>query len=76
MPLAGKGTSCESGLNMFRPLVKECVNFTYVVGTQKNRLNETILLSTKTYMYVKLIGRKISRILRSKICLSKPVISK
>ena len=23
---------------------------TYVVGTQKNRLNETILLSTKTYV--------------------------
>ena len=27
---------------------------TYVVGTQKNRLNETILLSTKTY--VKTVG--------------------
>ena len=40
----------------YRPLVKECVpkNYfsyfstkRYVVGTQKNRLNETVLLSTQ-----------------------------
>ena len=35
---------------------------TYVMGTQKNRLNETVLLSTKTY--VKIMGMKIFTILR------------
>ena len=41
---------------------------TYVVGTQKNCLNETVLLSTKTYVKtpVKLVGKKIFTILRSK----------
>ena len=34
---------------------------TYVVGTQKNHLNETVLLSTQ------LMGMKIFHILRSKI---------
>ena len=32
---------------------------TYVVGTQKNPLNETVHLSTKTYM-IKLTGKEIS----------------
>ena len=39
----------------YRPLVKECTKIffsyfsikAYVVGTQKNRLNETVLLSTQ-----------------------------
>ena len=38
---------------------------TYVVGTQKNRLNETVLLSDKEML--KLMGKKIFAILRSKI---------
>ena len=31
----------------------------YVVGTQKNRLNETVLLSTKNESLLKLMGKKI-----------------
>ena len=34
---------------------------TYIVGTQKNRLDDTVLLSTKTA--VKLMGKKILTIL-------------
>ena len=37
----------------------------HVVGTQKNRLNETVLLSTQ--LMLKLMGKKIFTILRSKI---------
>ena len=37
---------------------------TYVVGAQKYRLNETVLLSTKTHMF-KLMGKKIMTNLRS-----------
>ena len=37
------------------------------MGTQKNRLNETVLLSTKTYDMLKLMGKKIFSILCSKI---------
>ena len=56
-------------LPKYRPLVKseyQKNNFlistkTYVVGTQKNSLNETVLLSTQNK------GKKIFRILRSKI---------
>ena len=36
-------------------------NKTYVVGTQKNRLNETVFLSTQNML--KLKGRKIFTIL-------------
>ena len=36
---------------------------TYVVGTQKNRLNETVLLSTQKHM-LKIMGKKIFTILR------------
>ena len=43
---------------------------TYVVGTQKNRLietvNETVLLSTQKHMF-KLMGKKIVTILQSKM---------
>ena len=39
---------------------------TYVVGTQKNRLNEMFFLSTLKHM-LKLMGMKIFTILRSKI---------
>ena len=44
---------------LYRTLVNECITkilFSYsstkiyVVGTQKNHLNETVLLSTKTYV--------------------------
>ena len=38
---------------------------TYVVGTQKTRLNETVLLSTKNMF--KVMGKKIMTILCSKI---------
>ena len=37
----------------------------YVVGTQKNRLNETVPLSTQNML--KLIGKEILTILRSSI---------
>ena len=37
---------------------------TYVVGTQKNRLNETVLLSTQNTC-VQLIGKKIITVLGS-----------
>ena len=30
---------------------------TYVVGTQKNRLNETVLLSTQNIIMLKLMGK-------------------
>ena len=42
---------------------------TYVVGTQKNRLNETVLLSTQNIMFI-LLGKKMITILRSKILLN------
>ena len=42
---------------------------TYVIGTQKNRLNETVLLSTQKQM-VKLMSKKILTILRPNFCLS------
>ena len=37
---------------------------TYVVGTQKNHLNETVLLSTHT---IDLLGKKIFTVLRVNI---------
>ena len=40
---------------------------TYVVGTQKNCLDETVLLSTQNIL--KLIGKEIFTILRSKMLL-------
>ena len=46
---------------------------TYGVGTQMNRLNETVLLSTQNLL--KLMGKKIFTILRYFcFCLSKPVV--
>ena len=42
---------------------------TYVVGSQKNCLNETVLLSTQN------IGKKILKILHSKFSLSKPILT-
>ena len=36
---------------------------TYVVGTQKNHLNETVLLSTQKHMF-KMMGKKMITILR------------
>ena len=39
----------------------------YVVGTQKNHLNETVLLSTQNIM-LKLMGKKIFTILRANKC--------
>ena len=42
---------------------------TYVLGTQKNRLNETVLLEHPKYMF-KVIGKKIITILRSKLRLT------
>ena len=44
---------------------------TYVVGTQKNRLNEMVLLSTQ-YMF-RLLGKKIIAFLLSKFCLTGPM---
>ena len=41
------------------------------MGTQKNHLNETVLLSTKNKYYF-LMGKKIFTILRSKIWLTEP----
>ena len=41
---------------------------TYVVGTQKNRLNETILLSSKKHMF-KLIDKKLSTFLHPNVLL-------
>ena len=54
----------------FRPLVKRSYQKndfyfstkTYVVGTQKHRLNNTVLFSTKTY--ARIMGKKIFTILR------------
>ena len=43
----------------YRPLTKKTI---HVVGTQKNRLNEMVLLSTQKML--KLIGKKIFTILR------------
>ena len=47
---------CENLIFLF-------LNQKYVVGTQKNRLNETVLLSTQNIM-LKLMGKKIFTILR------------
>ena len=58
---------------MSRPLVKSVyqkIKFsyfstkTYVEGAQKNRLNETVLLSTQNML--KLMGKKLFRILHQK----------
>ena len=46
-------------------------NFYYVVGTQKNRLNETVVLSTQNML--KLMGKKINTILSFFVCLSRAV---
>ena len=40
---------------------------TYVVGTQKNRLNETVLLRTQNTVMFRLMGKKIIIILIKKI---------
>ena len=45
----------------------------YVVGTKKNRLNETVLLSTQKHR-LKRMGKRISTILRSAIFVSNPVM--
>ena len=45
------------------------LNRSYVVGTRKNRLNELVLLSTQTCVFIKLPNKKIFTILRLK-CLS------
>ena len=42
------------------------------MGTQKNRLNETTLLSTQKHM-LKLLGKKILKFCADYFCLSKPV---
>ena len=61
-----------------RPLVKSAYQKyifsyfstkTYVVGSQKNHLNETVLLSTHNIDMLKLMRKKIFTILRSKILL-------
>ena len=50
---------CYNGTALYRPLVLECApkkcflflnQNIYVVGPQKNRLNETVLLSTQNIM--------------------------
>ena len=41
------------------------------MGTQKNRLDETVLLSTQTY--AKIIGKKYLQFYAEKFCLSKPM---
>ena len=46
---------------------------TYVVGTQKNRLDEMVLLSTQSYMFI-LAEKKKYTILVSKVGLSGPMV--
>ena len=53
-------------IQAFGRRVSNFLTKTYVVGTQKNRLNETVLLSTPNIM-LKLMGKKILTILRTKI---------
>ena len=58
----------QSGLKLrlrTRKIIFLFLNKTYVVGTQKNRLNETVLLSTPKHM-LKIMGKKIFTILRWK----------
>ena len=52
----GKGSSPKSQIK----------SLTYVLGTQKKPLNETVLLEHPKHM-LKLMGKKIFKILRSKI---------
>ena len=47
-------------------LVNSTKQKTYVVGTQNNRLHETVLLSTQNIIMLKLMGKKIFTILCSK----------
>ena len=65
----------NTAVSIPRPLVKSTYQKmyfsyfstkTYVVGTQKNRLNETVLFEHPKHM-IKLSGKKIFTILRSKI---------
>ena len=46
---------------------------TYAVGTQKNRLNETGFFEHPQHMF-KLIGKKITTNLSSKICFTEPML--
>ena len=46
----------------------------YVLGTQKNHLNETVLLSTQNTCF-KLLSKKKNTILRSQVFLSGPMTS-
>ena len=46
---------------------------TYGVDTQKNRLKETVLLSTNNIM-IKIMSKKIFTILRWNFCLPKPAV--
>ena len=63
-PYAQTG-SCLPGLQI-RVCIGKLFSFfsskTYVVGTQKNRLNETVLLSTPKLM-LKIMGKKIFAVL-------------
>ena len=48
---------------------------TYVVGTKKNGLNETILLSTPNFSMLKMMVRKYLQFCAQKLCLSEHVTS-
>ena len=45
----------------------------YVVGTQKNRLNEMVLLSTQNICMLRLMDKNIFTMRRCKMLLSKPM---
>ena len=55
---------------MYKNKISYFSNKTVVVGTQKNRLNETVLLSAQNML--KLMGKSIFTSLRLKACLSEP----
>ena len=56
-----KGNTQQQCLQYSRPPDKSAYCKTYVVGTQKNRLTETVLLTTQNMF--KLIGKEINAIL-------------
>ena len=55
--------------NSLRVCNRKIIVLTYVVGTQKNRLNEMVLFSTQKHM-LKIMGKKMFL----QFCLSKPVL--
>ena len=59
-------------LSVYKTIIFHFSTKTYVVGTQKNHPNETVLLSTKNML--KLMGKKILQFYAEQFCLFNSVV--